>query len=136
MGPERDQLPLSRAALTAWRGSTPSKARLGVPPQVIFSFALYCCQVQRFDAAAAVLLQFDLYARPSEILSVHGVDIIPPVAGLTPHWGVLFGNSDFSIPTKTGTYDDVVSCLMILSTGPLRPRFFDTFPKWLSKQRT
>ena len=108
MGPERDQLPLSRAALTAWRGSTPSKARVGVPPQVIFSFALYCCQVQRFDAAAAVLLQFDLYARPSEILSVHGVDIIPPVAGLTPHWGVLFGNSDFSIPTKTGTYDDVV----------------------------
>ena len=107
-GPERDLLPLSLAALTAWRSSSPSKSRVGVPPQVIYCFAQYCISQDHVDAAAAVLLQYDLYVRPSEILGVRGVDIVPPVSTLTSFWGVIFGNSDFGEPTKSGAYDDVV----------------------------
>lgn len=33
--PERDLLPLSRAALTAWRGARIARGRVGVPPQVM-----------------------------------------------------------------------------------------------------
>lgn len=107
-GPERQLLPLSRAALSAWRGAAPGKSRVGVPPQVIFHFAWYCAQHDHVDAAAAVLLQYDSYARPSEILGVRGVDVIPPVGALSNCWGILFGNFDSGVPTKSGSFDDVV----------------------------
>ncbi len=37
--PERELLPLARAALSAWRAARPGITRVGVPPQVIFHFA-------------------------------------------------------------------------------------------------
>ena len=58
-GPERGLLPLSRSALTAWRGSRVVKARLGSPPQVIFAFAKFCCDCNSVEAAAASLIQYD-----------------------------------------------------------------------------
>ena len=106
--PERDLLPLARAALTAWRGVKISKARVGMPPQVVYAFAAFCVESDQVWAAAAVLLQYDLYARPSEILNVSGRDLVPPVRPLCLSWGVVFGSADFSEVTKTGCSDDVV----------------------------
>ena len=105
---ERDLLPLSRAALTAWRGSRPGKSRVGMVPQVIYHFAQYCALRQEWDASAAVLLQYDLYARPSEILQIRGCDFVPSVAAFSSPWGLMFGNSDTGNVTKTGATDDVV----------------------------
>lgn len=105
---ERDMFPLSRAALTAWRGSRAGGSRVGMVPQVIFHFAAFCVDRKHFDAAAAVLLQYDLYARPSEILNLKGRDIIPSVRAFNSAWGVLFGNSEFGECTKAGSMDDVV----------------------------
>ena len=62
---------------------------------------------------------------------MHGVDIIPPVAGLAPHWGVLFGNTDFSVPTKTGTYDDVV--LADSKHRPLVPKILQQISKMVKQ---
>ena len=106
--PERDLMPLSRAALTAWRGACTSKMRVGLPPQVIYRFAAFCVSLNEHWAAAAVLLQYDLYARPSEILSVKGRDLVPPVPSMCLHWGVIFGNADHDEVTKAGSSDDVV----------------------------
>eukprot|EP00435_Cladocopium_sp_Y103_P009898 s3109_g2.t1 len=107
-GPEKDLLPLSRAALSAWRGTSPAASRVGVPPQVVNAFAEFCIAQGHIDAAAAALLQYDLYARPSEILGVRGVDIVSPVSSLSSFWGVIFGNADFGVPTKAGAFDDIV----------------------------
>lgn len=114
--PERDMFPLSRSALGAWRGSRAGSSRVGMVPQVIFHFAWYCVQLQQIHAATAALLQFDLYARPSEILQLRGRDLIPSVAAFQSPWGVLFGNSDFGECTKAGAQDDVV-----LADSPHRP---------------
>ena len=84
--------PLSRAALAAWRGSRAGGSRVGMVPQVIFHFAAFCIHNKATDAAAAaVLLQYDLYTRPSEILNLRGRDIIPSVHAFNSPWGILLG---------------------------------------------
>lgn len=106
--PERQLLPLSRAALTAWRGISPGGSRVGVPPQVIFAFAEFCIQKQAVQAAVAALIQYDLFCRPSEVLLLKGRDIVPPVKNLCGSWGAIIGNSDFQERTKVGRFDDVI----------------------------
>ena len=114
--PERDLLPLARSALTAWCGLRPGAARVGVPPEVVYHFLDFCMRYDHVQAAVAALLQYDLYARPSEILCLKGRDLVPPVPSLNSHWGVMFGNSEFAEQTKTGAFDDVV-----LADTPHRP---------------
>eukprot|EP00435_Cladocopium_sp_Y103_P003230 s1575_g1.t1 len=106
--PERDMFPLSRSALGAWRGSRAGSSRVGMVPQVIYHFACFCVRQSEYDAALAVLLQYDLYARPSEILQLCGRDLVPSVHAFQSPWGVLFGNSDCGETTKSGAQDDVV----------------------------
>eukprot|EP00435_Cladocopium_sp_Y103_P006166 s2932_g2.t1 len=60
------------------------------------------------QAAAALLLQLDTYARPSEIVSLEHEDVIKPVSKHCKFWGVIFGNSDLGHTTKTKTQDDTV----------------------------
>ena len=125
--PERDLLPLSRSALAAWRGISPVRARVGVPPQVVYQFAAFCVKNGNASAAAAVLLQYDLYARPSEILGVKGRDLVAPVEAMSSHWGLIFGNSDFGETTKVKAVDDVV-----FADSPHRP-FAGRLLKFLSR---
>eukprot|EP00438_Fugacium_kawagutii_P020747 Skav227424 [mRNA] locus=scaffold1986:83849:88250:+ [translate_table: standard] len=106
--PERDLLPLARAALAAWKTQSPGTTRVGVPPQVVYSFACFCVHRGDFHVAVAALLQYDLYARPTEILGVTTSDLVKPVRNMTKIWGVVFGNSDRDARTKTGVQDDVV----------------------------
>lgn len=106
--PERELLPLARAALSAWRAARPGTTRVGVPPQVIFHFARYCVKHSEIHAAVAALLQFDLYARPSEILDISGVDLVRPVKSLSDTWGIILGNADRERRTKTGATDDII----------------------------
>lgn len=107
-GPERDMMPLSRAAITAWKGSRVSKSRVGVPPEVIFRFAEFCTSSNVVEIGMVALLQYDLYARPSEVLQLRSRDLIKPVRSLGSKWGVLFGNAEFGERTKSGTSHDAV----------------------------
>ena len=59
------------------------------------------------QSAAAALLQYDLFARPSEVLRLRGRDLVAPVPTMSSYWGVLF-DSDFEETTKAGETDDVV----------------------------
>lgn len=89
--PERELLPRSRAALTAWRGLKPSHARVGVPPEVIYHFVDFCLSRDERQLAMVALIQYDLYARPSEILQLRGRDLVPPV----PRLGLLVTGAFF-----------------------------------------
>ena len=60
------------------------------------------------QAAAALLLPLDTYARPSEIVSLEHEDVIKPVSKHCNFWGVIFGNSQLGHNTKTKTQDDTV----------------------------
>ena len=60
------------------------------------------------QAAAALLLPLDTYARPSEIVSLEHEDVIKPVSKHCNFWGVIFGNSQLGHTTKTKTQDDTV----------------------------
>lgn len=113
---ERDMLPLARCALTAWRHSKHGTSRVGVPPQVIYHFAKFCVDAGLVTAATAALLQYDLYARPSEILQLRGRDLVKSVPAFATQCGVLFGNSEFGETSKSGVADDVV-----LADSPHRP---------------
>lgn len=58
-GPERELLPLARAALAAWRSAKPGHARVGVPPQVVYSFAsaTASCNLQRLRFYSTTFLR-------------------------------------------------------------------------------
>ena len=107
-GVERDMMPLTRAALAAWKGSRVAKSRVGVPPEVIFRFAAFCTSHDLVEVGMIALLQYDLYARPSEVLMLKTRDLISPVRNLCSKWGVIFGNSEFGERTKVGATDDAV----------------------------
>lgn len=106
--PEKELLPLARAALASWKTRSNSATRVGVPPQMIFAFVVHSVKLGNTHAAVAALLQYDLYARPAEILGITGADLVRPVRSMTNIWGVIFGNSDRDERTKTGVQDDVV----------------------------
>ncbi len=105
---ERLLLPLARSALASWKSERPGETRVGVPPQVVMAFACYCVKHGCFQSAVAALMQYDLYARPSEILCIVGSDIVAPVRGMSNAWGIVFGNSERAILTKAKQHDDVV----------------------------
>ena len=114
--PERQCLPLSRASLGAWRSNRAGSSRVGMVPQVIYHFADFCAVLGEIQASLAVLVQYDLFARPSEILGMKFGDIVKAVQAFGTPYGVLFGNADFGSVTKTGATDDVV-----LADSPHRP---------------
>lgn len=104
--PDKDLLPRSRAALKGWAARYPQCSRTGADPQLWFLVAKHLCDLEP-RLAAALLLQLDTYARPSEILMLRKRDVVKPV-GRCKLWGVIFGNSEHDEHTKTGTQDDTV----------------------------
>jgi hypothetical protein len=63
------------------------------------------------EAAAAILLHMDIYARPAALLRLRREHCIPPVIGLgaaRPHWAVVFFPSTEAERSKTFQQDDTV----------------------------
>lgn len=59
-------------------------------------------------AAAALLIQLDSYARPSEILNVKKRDVMASTSKTCKYWGIIFGKSEFGEFTKAKQQDDTV----------------------------
>ena len=104
--PDKQLLPHSRAALKGWTSRYPQGSRTGADPQIWFLISKVMSETSP-PLAAAVLLQLDSYARPSEILALKKRDVVRPV-GRCKLWGLIFGNSTSGERTKTGTQDDTV----------------------------
>lgn len=105
--PEKDLFPRARGALKGWTSRRPQASRTGSDPLVWYLMA-DTLVLWSVEAAAALLLQLDTYARPSEIVGLTRRDIISPVSRHCKYWGVIFGNSEVGELTKTGAQDDTV----------------------------
>ena len=99
--------PRARAALKGWSSRHPQGSRTGADPLIWFLIADHIANKSP-PAAAALLLQLDTYARPSEILKVKLRDVIAPSSRSCKYWGLIFGNSQYSEMTKTKQQDDTV----------------------------
>ena len=71
-------LPQSTRALKGWEKQIPSYCRDPLPWGAVCSMALNMIERKVPLVAAAMLLQFDLYARPAEILLLHKADLHEP----------------------------------------------------------
>lgn len=105
--PERSLFPRARQALKGWSTRYPQSSRTGADPIIWYLLADKLAETEP-PIAAALLLQLDTYARPSEIVNLKHGDVIRPSSKHCKFWGLIFGNSSFGQTTKTGTQDDTV----------------------------
>jgi len=105
--PERMLYPRARQALKGWNARYPQSSRSGADPLIWYLLADKIAE-NNPPMAAALLLQLDTYARPSEIIFLKYGDVVRPSSKHCRFWGLIFGNSEFLETTKTGTQDDTV----------------------------
>lgn len=105
--PDKMMFPLSRNALKGWGTRYPQSSRVGADPLIWQLVANEMANTHPL-LAAAVIVQLDTYARPSETLQIRRQDVIRPASKHCRFWGVIFGNSSRGCRTKTGTQDDTV----------------------------
>lgn len=105
--PEKLLFPRSRGALKGWNARFPQSSRTGADPLIWFLIAEEMSKTS-IPSSAALMIQLDTYARPSEVLRIRKRDVVKPVTKQCRFWGIIFGNSSFGERTKTGTQDDTV----------------------------
>ena len=105
--PEKALFPKARGALKGWSSRFPQSSRTGADPLIWYLLAEEMLKTS-MEASAALLVQLDTYARPSEIVKLRRADVIRPVSKQCRFWGIIFGNSEFSEQTKVGLQDDTV----------------------------
>ena len=105
--PEKLLLPRARGALKGWNARFPQSSRTGADPLIWFLIGEEMTKIS-VPLTAALIIQLDTYARPSEVLRVRKRDVVRPVTKQCKFWGIIFGNSSFGERTKTGTQDDTV----------------------------
>ena len=106
--PERMLLTQCKEALKGWSARFPLHSRAGVDLQVWDVLAWQCIVDDDPLVAAAILLQGDTYMRPHEILHVRACSVLQPKKSRARCWGIVIGNKDLNMPTKTGLFDDCV----------------------------
>jgi len=107
-GNRRGVFPQATKALKGWEKLSPARARDPMPFAVLCLFAEYFLMNNLVWHAVAAFLQFDLYARPSEVLQLHGEDIFPPPRrrnAVVKCHTVVLAPSTRAVVTKTGKSD-------------------------------
>ena len=106
------QLPNAARALKGWERLVPAVCRDPTPWGVVCLVAVVLVDRGLVLFAAALLLQFDTYGRPSEILNLRGVDLIEPDSFATgafgDHFAIVIAAADSGRRTKTGHVDNTV----------------------------
>ena len=107
---EANMLEGPRRALQGWSKLVMDRCRDPIPEELVALIAQHFVERDNPYLAAIVLLQTYLYARPSEIISLHAEDIILPGNGTARYRdaAVIFGASVRGLTTKTGEQDDTV----------------------------
>jgi len=102
----------SARALKGWSTLDPGDTRDPLPDFVCLWIASWFLDRGEIDAAAAVSLQLDTYARPSEVLALRVGDFTGPqrAAGraFSRDWCVNLSNSEFGKVRKNSELDDTV----------------------------
>ncbi|CAK0855849.1 unnamed protein product, partial [Prorocentrum cordatum] len=110
--PLRRGLPLATAAVTGWRRLEKPLSRPPVPRSLAVLMALRLCSDGKADYALFLLLTFETYVRPSEALSLVGLQLVPPVPnerGACQFWTILIRASELDVLGKTGEFDTSVA---------------------------
>eukprot|EP00971_Amphidinium_carterae_P344159 6484374-Amphidinium_carterae.1 len=105
--------PFAKAALSGFLRLARPRSRAPVPWEAVILMADWLSRQRsprKHQAAAAMLLQYDIYARPSEILGLTRACISPPPVGSDDRlqaWTVtLFPSDATQRCSKTGSQDD------------------------------
>ena len=106
--PEKFLMTQAKAALKGWTSRFPTHSRAAVDLQVWNVIAWQCWKFGETLTAAAILIQGDLYLRPSEVLGFTRQMVVRPLASRAKCWGVVLAPQELAVPTKTGTFDDCV----------------------------
>jgi hypothetical protein len=108
---DKFRLPMSKKAIRGWNHLCPGNSRFPQPFEVICLLILKLLDICVLSAAAAIL-QYDGYLRPSEILAVLHDDVLRPSSlpslKSTGQFGAIIGNADRAETTKTKQQDDTV----------------------------
>lgn len=105
--PDKAMLPISRQALKGWKTRYPGRARTGVDLCLWDLVAWGAIQLGFFMTACGILVQGDLYLRPSELLTLTPRHLLSPQRRVRK-WGVVVGLSDDGMPSKSGEFDECV----------------------------
>ena len=120
----RTTLPLSRESLAGWAKVDPEFQRDPAVWEAILAMAVWSAAhlgEEGVQSGRAMIIGFDGYFRPSELLNVQRDHVVPPVQGApSKAWGILIapqpsrrrGTSTTSAPppqrSKGGNYDETV----------------------------
>ena len=107
-GPARRSFPSASAALAGWAKLQPPMSRPPLPRAVALGIALDLARRERCGMALAVLLMFETYARPGEILALVKESVVPGLPGAEGKarcMTLIVKASVLGIPGKTGEFD-------------------------------
>ena len=111
-GNKNGTLPAASRALRGWEKVAPGGTRDPLPFGVLCVMVLDMIEHNDGWAATAAIIQFDVYARPSEILDLMHSDLLAPQPRAGPlfakAWAIVIGSSVTGRPTKTGQVDNTV----------------------------
>ena len=100
----------TKATVKGWDRLEPAFSREPCPWEMALAMAevLSSWDDAAVEAAAATLIAFDCYLRPSECLKLSRASVVPPHGrGLGDKWAIIVAPSG-TTPSKTNTYDDTV----------------------------
>ncbi|CAK0789751.1 unnamed protein product, partial [Prorocentrum cordatum] len=101
-------MPRSRRALQGFRRCCPPQSRLPLPREAVALIANELVRLGKLPFAIAIVVIFELYLRPGEILNVRVVDLIPPVLGVAsaPCWAITLHAQEVGRSSKTNEFDE------------------------------
>ena len=109
-----NSLPLAKKSLKGFNMASPENLRDPAPWQAICLVAKRMAGLktrQHVDAAAALVVMFDGYLRPSECLELEYQHVVPPPGGRDSRlsrWALVIAPADEIKRTKTGQQDDTI----------------------------
>lgn len=117
-------LPRFYRARQAWRRMAPGRTRDPLPYLHLVLVVMSLLSKNRVSFAAACLLMWTCYLRPSEVLDLHVGDVLAPSSSC-PHVSLLLHPFERGGPSKVGEFDDGV---------PLDMQGMEWLGPWLLKQ--
>ncbi|CAK0819295.1 unnamed protein product, partial [Prorocentrum cordatum] len=104
----REVFPLTHQTLKGWNVLEPSQSRPPVPFVVVLAVARWLCRAGKPLSGLAVLIMFETYMRPSEVLALRARQVVLPLpkeGGASVFLTFVVRASEYQIPTKTNEYD-------------------------------
>ncbi|CAK0892485.1 unnamed protein product, partial [Prorocentrum cordatum] len=104
----REVFPLTHQTLRGWNVLEPSKSRPPVPSLVVRAVACWLWRAGKPLSGLAVLIMFETYMRPSEVLALRARQVVLPLpkeGGASIFLTFVARASEYEIPTKTNEHD-------------------------------